>query len=168
MLAAAGTDSLGWMVRAGMIRKCFLPAKWDNRFNNRECRSGKQTDYIKTVAPTRWTGIDAEAKAWEKFLFEIFQEDTELTAYIQRLFGYSITGKTTEHILPILWGQGRNGKGTLLEILQYVLGPLAGPIQSEMLLDQGRLKTHHPQLQTSWHYGVKGLSGDLRLRKVED
>ena len=105
-----------------------------------ECRSGKQSDYIKTVAPTRWTGIDAEAKAWEKFLFEIFQEDTELTAYIQRLFGYSITGKTTEHILPILWGQGRNGKGTLLEILQYVLGPLAGPIQSEMLLDQGRLK----------------------------
>ena len=65
-------------------------------------------------------------KPGEKFLFEIFQEDKDLTDYIQRLFGYSITGKTTEHILPILWGQGRNGKGTLLEILQYVLGPRQG------------------------------------------
>ncbi|MFQ5737240.1 MAG: phage/plasmid primase, P4 family, partial [Thermodesulfobacteriota bacterium] len=32
--------------------------------------------------------------------------------------------------------QGRNGKGTLVETLRYVLGPLAQPIQSEMLLDQ--------------------------------
>jgi len=31
--------------------------------------------------------------------------------------------------------------------ISVCLGPLAGPIQAEMLLDQGRLKTHHPQQQ---------------------
>jgi putative DNA primase/helicase len=43
-------------------------------------------------------------------------------------------GKATEHRYPILYGEGRNGKGTLFEALAYVLGQLAGPIESEMLL----------------------------------
>lgn len=49
-----------------------------------------------------------------------------------------LSGTAVEHILGILWGKGRNGKGTLLEILAFVLGPLAGPILAEMLLEQTR------------------------------
>jgi len=103
-----------------------------------ELRPGKPEDYIKTIAPTEWKGVDVAAPTWERFLKEIFDNDTELIDYVQRLLGYSITGKVTEHKFPILCGNGRNGKGTLLETLHFVLGDLAGPIEAELLLDQYR------------------------------
>ena len=107
-----------------------------------EHRPGRPTDYIKTFAPTPWLGLDAPAPLWAQFLAEIFAGDQELISYIQRLLGYGITGKTTEHILPIFYGpHGRNGKGTLLETVGRVLGEIAGPIEAEMLL----LQTHPRQ-----------------------
>jgi len=56
--------------------------------------------------------------------------------FVQRLLGYSSSGLATEHILPICWGQGRNGKGVLMLAIAHVLGQLADPIPSETLLDQ--------------------------------
>jgi len=73
---------------------------------------------------------------WEGFLSTTFDRNEGLISYLQRLLGYSITGVTTRHILIILWGIGRNGKGTLLETLGHVLGSLAGQVESEMILKQ--------------------------------
>ena len=99
-------------------------------------RPGQPEDFIKTIAPHDWRGIDEAAPLWETFLNQIFDGDQELITYIQRLFGYGITGLTTQHIYPIFWGKGRNGKGTLLETLKYVLGSLAFKTKAETLLDQ--------------------------------
>jgi putative DNA primase/helicase len=99
-------------------------------------RSGKPDDYIKTFAPTKWMDLNLECPMWENFISEIFNDDIDLIDYVQRLFGYGLTGKTVLHILPILWGPGRNGKGVLLETLKYVLGPLACKAESELLLEQ--------------------------------
>lgn len=103
-------------------------------------QAGKPEDYLKTIAPTEWKGVDVAAPTWERFLKEIFDNEMELVGYVQRLFGYSITGKVTEHKFPILFGNGRNGKGTLLETIKYVLGDLAGPVEAELLLDQYRTR----------------------------
>jgi putative DNA primase/helicase len=62
-----------------------------------------------------------------------------MVAFMKRLLGYSITGSTREHIMPVFCGKGRNGKGTLIKALQYVMGRLSGSIQSEMLL-QARIQ----------------------------
>jgi putative DNA primase/helicase len=43
---------------------------------------------------------------------------------------------TVEHIFPIFHGAGRNGKGTLLEVMAHVLGPYAGPTEAELILKQ--------------------------------
>ncbi len=105
-----------------------------------ELRPGKPADYIKAIAPTEWQGIDAAAPTWKRFLNEIFDNDIDLINYVQRLFGYAITGKVTEHKFPIFYGKGRNGKGTLFETLKFVLGNLAGPVQAELLLESYRPK----------------------------
>ena len=101
-----------------------------------ELRNGRPDDYIKTVCPVNWEGIDKRAPNWERFLSDIFGGDEELTAYIQRLLGYSITGITSENVFHIFWGQGRNGKSTLMEALGHILGPHAGPVRAEMLLQR--------------------------------
>ncbi len=95
-------------------------------------------DYIRTICPTTWTMLDRPAPRWEQFLLEVFNLDTDLIEFLQRLLGYGITGLCTEHVLPVLWGEGRNGKDTLLSTLKHVLGPLADPVSHSVLIDTGK------------------------------
>jgi putative DNA primase/helicase len=78
---------------------------------------------------TRGVRLVYEAKArsdvWERFVSEIFGGDAELIAYVQRLLGYCLTGIVAEHVLPVLYGQGANGKSTLIGAVQDMLGDLA-------------------------------------------
>ena len=104
-------------------------------------RPGRPDDWLTKASPTLWHGLEAPAPVFENFLLEIFDGDSELIDFIQRLFGYSISGWQREHKFVVLEGEGRNGKSTLIETLRHVLGPLALPIQSEMLLNQGRFRS---------------------------
>ncbi len=99
-------------------------------------RPGKPDDYLKTHCPTEWRGLEEACPTWERFLLEVFAADQKLIDFVQRLFGYGISGTAELHILPILWGGGRNGKGTLLEALKHALGDYAFKAESELLLEQ--------------------------------
>lgn len=99
-------------------------------------RNGEPSDYFKTFAPIPWEGLETPRPTWEAFLQSTFGGDTELVSFMCRLLGYALTGLCTEAVLPILWGSGRNGKTVLLQAVGDVLGvDLAGPIESEMLLE---------------------------------
>jgi putative DNA primase/helicase len=69
--------------------------------------------------------LDATCPRWIKFLEEIFDNDAQLIKYVHIALGYSIMGLTTEHCFFLCHGNGRNGKGTLLETIGYVLGDYA-------------------------------------------
>ena len=109
--------------------------------------------YIRTSAPTAWRGIDAPAPRWHGFLAEILAGNQDLVDFLQRLLGYGITGLNTEHVLPVLWGAGRNGKDTLLEALAYVLGPMATPVAAEVMLSTNR----SPNSATPLLYALRPL-----------
>lgn len=104
-------------------------------------KPGRPGDYIVKASPVEWEGIDAPCPIWEKALLEIMDGDEEMVAYLARLFGYGITGLTSEHVFAVLHGQGRNGKSLLVETISEVVGSLAGPIPAEMLLDQGKSRS---------------------------
>ena len=100
-------------------------------------RPGRPEDFIKTVAPVEWTGLDTPAPNLEGFLLDVFDGDREMVSFLQRLLGwYGSIGESFLHILVIFWGNGRNGKTTIFEILKFVLGPLAHKTRAETLLDQ--------------------------------
>ena len=106
-----------------------------------ELKDGRPEDYLRAACPTSYNP-QATATRWEQALQEIFAGDQELINFVQRVFGMSLVGEAVEHKLIVLWGAGRNGKDTILEALAHVLGPaLAGAVQSELLLDQGRTKS---------------------------
>lgn len=75
---------------------------------------------------TQVTRTDYDDRAacprWEQFLAEVFNNDAELMDWFQRLLGYCLTGSTDLHILPVLWGSGRNGKSTIVRTMINVLG----------------------------------------------
>jgi putative DNA primase/helicase len=102
-------------------------------------RTGQPGEYMRVHSPIDWLGIDQPAPAWEQFMLEVFDGEAELVNFMQRLFGYCLTGKTSEHRLPILWGGGRNGKSTLLQALAFVFGnELSHTTQADALMDVKR------------------------------
>lgn len=102
-------------------------------------RASDPNDMLKAQCPTKFISLDTPAPRFERFLAEIFDGDNELIDFIQRLFGYAITGSTRDHILPILFGAGRNGKSVLLETIGKVLGrDLASAIAADSLMDTGK------------------------------
>ncbi|MFC1614296.1 hypothetical protein ACFL5K_03275, partial [Gemmatimonadota bacterium] len=94
--AAAGDDGLGiegsqWDVNP-MLLGC---ANGVIDLKTGMLREGQPDDYIKTASPTEWKGLDTPSPIWEKFLLEVFEGDKETVSFLQRVFGYAITGKTT-------------------------------------------------------------------------
>ena len=64
-------------------------------------------------------------------------DDQDMASFLQRLFGYGITGLSTEHAFVVFFGRGQYGKGIMAEAILKVLGgrdgaaSLAGHMQSE-------------------------------------
>lgn len=98
-------------------------------------RAGKPGDYIRSKCVTEWHGLYAECATWIEFMNQVFGEKFEIVSFMARMLGYGITGLSVEHLFPILWGEGGNGKGTMLETLAKVLGPeITSPSNSEALM----------------------------------
>lgn len=101
-----------------------------------ELVSGTPEDYQRSCCPTTYRGLKVICPRWDEFLLQIMDGSTEMADYIQRLVGYAISGTAGEGVFPVLWGRGRNGKGTMLEVLAKVLGDFATPIPSSLLMEQ--------------------------------
>lgn len=77
---------------------------------------------ITSVAPTPEGTV---APRWAQFLQEITCGDEALQTYLQKVFGYTLTGDVSVEQFWFLHGKGANGKGTMLGSIAYVLGDYA-------------------------------------------
>ncbi|MEU4235108.1 phage/plasmid primase, P4 family [Nonomuraea sp. NPDC026600] len=71
---------------------------------------------------------------WDAFLVRILP-DPEVRAFLQRLIGYAMLGKVTEHVMLIFTGMGANGKGTTRDALMAAFGDYAIEIDPAMLME---------------------------------
>ncbi len=76
----------------------------------------------------------ADCPAWHAFLRRIFGGDNDLIGFVQRAFGYCLTGDVSEQVLFVCWGTGANGKSVLLNVLQDMLGEYASPAPPDLLV----------------------------------
>lgn len=97
-----------------------------------QLRPHDRADRITKLAPVPFAP-DATAPKWDAFLHRIMAGNRQMIAFLQRLAGYCLTGDTTEGVLPILWGDGANGKTTLIETLRFVLGDYAQQAPEQFL-----------------------------------
>lgn len=69
---------------------------------------------------------DVKCKRWEQFIDEVTQGDKDKADFLQRALGYSMLGMSNEECMFILHGKTtRNGKSTLLNTIEYMLGDYA-------------------------------------------
>lgn len=78
---------------------------------------------------TKSTGLSydptSECPNWISTIEKMWPTRTEIREYVMRVLGYSITGSTNEQALFCYYGEGRNGKNTLLDTVGHVLGEYA-------------------------------------------
>ncbi|WP_052403016.1 phage/plasmid primase, P4 family [Muricoccus aerilatus] len=89
-----------------------------------ELRPARQDDHISrsaAVAPS----LTAECPLWDAFLLQAAGGDKDLIGFLQRWFGYCLTGITREHALLFVYGPGGNGKGVLLVTVASILSSYA-------------------------------------------
>ena len=77
------------------------------------------------------------APNFDKFLKTV-QPDPEIRAFLQRFFGYCLTGLTVEQCLVFFYGAGRNGKSTLVDLLVEVFGDYAVTLSIDSFAGESR------------------------------
>jgi putative DNA primase/helicase len=102
-----------------------------------DLRTGKLKDHDPADRITKIVPVDYDPDApcprFKQFLKETLVDDAVIT-FVKRYSGYTLTGITRERLLAILYGFGKNGKTTLVELLRDVMGDYATNTDTETLL----------------------------------
>jgi P4 family phage/plasmid primase-like protien len=118
-----------------------------------ELRPHRQEDLITKLAPVRYDP-NAECPRFMAFLRRVLpgskDHPDDLIQFVQRCLGYSLTASIAEHALFFLFGSGRNGKSTLLNVILHLLGDYATTIDVSLLISK-----HHQDHPT----GLTDLDG---------
>lgn len=106
----------------------FREARWDDFIT-------MQTNFRHTVRR------DVKCKRWEQFMDEVTQGDKDKADFLQRALGYSMLGMSNEECMFILHGKTtRNGKSTLLNTIETMLGDYAKVVPVGMICRGDRQK----------------------------
>ncbi|MEL7513657.1 MAG: phage/plasmid primase, P4 family [Pseudomonadota bacterium] len=81
----------------------------------------------------------ADCPVFKAFIERILP-DPDIRAFIKRWFGYSITGLTTEQKLVFAYGDGRNGKSTLVDLIAWIMADYATSVPIESLTGSDQRK----------------------------
>jgi len=105
-----------------------------------DLRNGDIKEHDKTLMLSKYTPYEVdlhhEPKRWLKFLDEIFEGDKSVIDYIQRVFGYAMTGSRIEQCMFFLIGDGSNGKSLLLKIINAAMGDYGATSNADILLEK--------------------------------
>ena len=91
-------------------------------------------------------GFDPAAvcPTFDAFILQCVDGDLPMRDFLQRFFGMALIGIVKEEVMAFITGGGRNGKSTLMKVLQTVLGSYArtfpakaftGDLNDEMLIE---------------------------------
>ncbi len=106
----------------------FREARWDDFCT-------MQTNFKHTVSR------DVRCERWEKFIDEVTEGDADKADFLQRALGYSLLGMSNEECMFILHGKTtRNGKSTLLNTVEYMLGDYSTVVPVGMICKNDRTK----------------------------
>jgi putative DNA primase/helicase len=75
-------------------------------------------------------------QAWEAFLDRVLP-DPAVRGYVRRVLGHSLLGEVRDHVLPMLHGDGRNGKGTLRDAVLWAVGDYGKEVDPGLVMRRG-------------------------------
>jgi len=91
-------------------------------------------DMVSKLTGAEFRGADYRDQGWERFIEECFP-DPDVRDYVQRLFGYCLTGDVSEEVMPYFLGPTSTGKSTFLEAIGATMGDYAMASQRKLLIE---------------------------------
>ena len=96
---------------------------------------------------TKSTTVPYDANAtcptWEKVILDICMGDVDLVSFLQRWFGYCVTGHVSEQVMVVHYGNGSNGKSSILGTIEKIIGDYS-KIAAPQLLASDKSGNRHP------------------------
>jgi putative DNA primase/helicase len=86
-----------------------------------ELRDGRREDHITQHVPVRYDPA-ADCPRFQAFIAEIMGHDPALQEFLWLALAYSLTADVREQCLFMCYGRGSNGKTTLLNLMQRLMG----------------------------------------------
>ena len=77
---------------------------------------------ITTALEFDYDPLASESAAWQKFLRGIWSDDQQSINTLAEMFGYLLTDDTAQQKIFLLIGPPRSGKGTILRVLEALVG----------------------------------------------
>jgi putative DNA primase/helicase len=97
-------------------------------------RPSKQDDWLTKITPVTPASIGGDR--FLNFMDEITGGDKELLEFLQVSLGACLSGAVESHWISFWTGSGRNGKNTLGDTVQYVMGDYAKKIPASVLMSK--------------------------------
>ena len=104
-----------------------------------ELRKHDPADRITKVCGASYSPAALGGDSWSRFLEQCLP-DAEVRSFVQRFVqrfvGQALVGRPLEHVLLMLTGEGRNGKGVMYKTINLALGGYAIAVRPELLLSR--------------------------------
>jgi P4 family phage/plasmid primase-like protien len=117
-----------------------------------DLKTGTLRDHRREDLITKIAGVefkpDATCPLYDAFLERVLP-DPDVRELVGRLDGYALTGVVQDHVLPIHYGGGRNGKGVKTNTLLFIMGDYGRQIPTELLMAK-RGDAHPTEKTTLW------------------
>lgn len=104
-------------------------------------RKRVKEDYFSFKINVEFKGLEYETKTIDKFMLDIFLNNSPMVEYIQKVLGYSITGFVNQHKIFLWYGSGGNGKGVLMNLLKNLMKPCYRQLSSDIIIEAGKEST---------------------------
>src|SRR5215218_3117446 len=102
-----------------------------------DLRTGELQSHRREDMQTKMAGAEyrpeAGAPTWASVLERVLP-NPEVRTFFKKLCGYALSGDVSEHILPVLYGTGANGKSTVLNALLEAVGEYGMQAAPDLLI----------------------------------
>jgi putative DNA primase/helicase len=133
------------MLKASRSKLAILPEDFDRDPWLFNCQNGTinlldatiqlhdRDDFISKISPVEFNP-SALCPSWIEHLNKIMAGNQNLIGFLQRFFGYCLTGSIDERCMAIFHGAGANGKTVTIETIAYIMGDHAQRTRTETIL----------------------------------
>jgi P4 family phage/plasmid primase-like protien len=146
----------------------YLPIKNNKKIclKNGIISDRTETDYFSYECDVEYV---KERKHIKKFMKSVFVHEDKIN-YVQKIYGYCLTGRTHERCLFIEYGNGRNGKGIINKLLEKILGLDKFYVQTtkDVFIKNNNPNNASPHLYALMHKRVGVFSESSKMDKMND